>query len=65
MASQEDILYSLEELSFKAQKGSVVVVFFAGHGYEIPDTFDQGLIPANLTKEMVTDEHSCFASLVF
>ena len=52
-ATRENILSSLEEVSRKAESGSVVVIHFSGHGYELPDEFDQGLIPATLTKEMV------------
>ena len=40
-------------MSRKAESGSVVVIHFSGHGYELPDQFDQGLIPATLTREMV------------
>lgn len=52
-ATRENILSSLEEVSREAESGSVVVIHFSGHGYELPDEFDQGLIPATLTKEMV------------
>ena len=41
-------------MSHKAERGSVVVIHFSGHGYELPDQFDQGLIPATLTREMVS-----------
>ena len=41
-------------MSHKAESGSVVVIHFSGHGYELPDQFDQGLIPATLTREMVS-----------
>ena len=44
---------SLEEVSCKAEEGSVVLIHFSGHGYELPDECDQGLIPTTLTKEMV------------
>ena len=53
-ATHENILSSLEEVSHKAERGSVVVIHFSGHGYELPDQFDQGLIPATLTREMVS-----------
>ena len=52
-ATRENILSSLAEVSCKAERGSVVVIHFSGHGYELPDQLDQGLIPATLTREMV------------
>ena len=61
LASRESILASLEELSAKAQKGSVVVVYYSGHGCsfdaEKAGYFDEGLIPGNLTREMVNNKH--------
>lgn len=61
MASRASILASLEELTVKAQKGSVVVIYYSGHGYsfdaEKAGYFDEGLIPGDLTKEMVDDYH--------
>lgn len=56
-ATRENILSSLEEVSRKAESGSVVVIHFSGHGYELPDQFDQGLIPTTLTREMVDEYH--------
>lgn len=53
MASRASILSSLEELSSTAPRGSVVVIYFSGHGYQLDEEFDQGLLPAGLTTEMV------------
>lgn len=53
MATRENILSSLEEVTCKAETGSVVVIHFSGHGYELADEYDQGLIPTTLTREMV------------
>lgn len=55
MASHSNILSSLEELSSTAERGSVVVIYFSGHGYELGEEFDQGLLPAGLTPQMVSD----------
>ncbi|XP_078353455.1 uncharacterized protein LOC144638138 [Oculina patagonica] len=57
MATRENILSSLGEVSCQAETGSVVVIHFSGHGYELTDACDQGLIPATLTKEMVDEYH--------
>lgn len=53
MASHSNILSSLDELSSTAERGSVVVIYFSGHGYELGEEFDQGLLPAGLTPQMV------------
>ena len=52
-ASRDKILSSLEKLSFTAEKGSVVVIYFSGHGYQLTAEHDQGLLPAGLTTQMV------------
>nr|XP_058943153.1 uncharacterized protein LOC131771391 isoform X2 [Pocillopora verrucosa] len=61
LASRASILASLEELSVRAQKGSVVVVYYSGHGHsfdvEQAGYFDEGLIPGDLTREMVDEYH--------
>ena len=61
LASRASILASLEELSVRAQKGSVVVVYYSGHGHsfdvEQAGYFGEGLIPGNLTREMVNNKH--------
>ena len=45
---------SLEELSSTVPNESVVIIYFSGHGYQLKDEFDQGLIPGDLKKEMVS-----------
>lgn len=45
---------SLEELSSTVPNESVVIIYFSGHGYQLKDEFDQGLIPGGLKKEMVS-----------
>ncbi|CAH3116413.1 unnamed protein product [Pocillopora meandrina] len=61
LASRASILASLEELSERAQKGSVVVVYYCGHGHSFDPKqagyFDEGLIPGDLTREMVDEYH--------
>lgn len=61
LASRASILASLEELSERAQKGSVVVVYYCGHGHSFDPKqagyFDEGLIPGDLTREMVNNKH--------
>lgn len=53
-ATRDNILASLEELASIAEKRSVVIIYFSGHGYQLDDEFDEGLLPAGLTREMVT-----------
>ena len=63
MASRNNILLTLDKLSSIAEERSVVVIYFSGHGYELEAEitddniihFDQGLLPAGLTREMVSD----------
>ena len=60
IASRDNILRKLDELSSMAEKRSVVVIYFSGHGFQLEQGetndkyFDQGILPADLTKEMVS-----------
>lgn len=56
-ATRDNILASLEELASIAEKRSVVIIYFSGHGYQLDDEFDEGLLPAGLTREMVDRFH--------
>lgn len=49
---------SLEELSSTVPNESVVIIYFSGHGYQLKDEFDQGLIPGGLKKEMVSGKYT-------
>ena len=65
MASHDNILLNLDKMSSMAEERSVVVIYFSGHGFKLEEEetndkkeyvlyFDQGILPAGLTKEMVS-----------